>query len=565
MRYTVGIACWAAALVLGAAGWLLPAYLDAVAPSALHALGQGTPSVAQAAELRLAEGQYGPAWRLTQCAEQVPGAADDLLAPAMGPTLTTYIDAHPGDALTGGGGPYLQQFAQLAPKPPPPLPGDKPLPFNAWLAERKNRDALRGLLAGTRNQNVRDLLATRELTGLRQFMPVSSAAGAPLDSAIVTTALLVQSGHIGPEFARELAATARLAMTGDTGAIARMEAFYLSALGAAQRLDGASLGQWARLANDPLTFLRATTLLRQSGERQPLVFAVATLSERPDWLADYAARFGEKAWPDLACALAEGQGAVIYLLEKQLPIYAGAGLGERQQAAPENPLARRAPGVAAFCARQRALALTAKATLLLLAGVFVAAGAKALLTHPDPGERPAPALRLLQDGAAGVLALVAVVAWQEPQLFAQPVSEPGALFLEFELPLAQSTITSDTMPDAAIDQQTILVLLIFFMVQLVIYVVCLLKLSTLKRAPVPPETRLSLLENEEPLFDLGLYVGLAGTVISLLMLAMGVVQASLVAAYASTLFGILFVALLKILHVRPLKRQFILERQRIAG
>ena len=115
------------------------------------------------------------------------------------------------------------------------------------------------------------------------------------------------------------------------------------------------------------------------------------------------------------------------------------------------------------------------------------------------------------------------------------------------------------MPNASLDQQTVLVLLIFFMVQLVIYVVCLVKVGSVKRAPVSAETRINLLENEEPLFDLGLYVGLAGTVISLLMLAMGVVQASLVAAYASTLFGIIFVALLKILHVRPLKNRLILE------
>jgi hypothetical protein len=35
----------------------------------------------------------------------------------------------------------------------------------------------------------------------------------------------------------------------------------------------------------------------------------------------------------------------------------------------------------------------------------------------------------------------------------------------------------------------------------------------------------------------------------------------LMSAYASTLFGILFVAILKILHVRPYKRRLILETQ----
>ena len=70
---------------------------------------------------------------------------------------------------------------------------------------------------------------------------------------------------------------------------------------------------------------------------------------------------------------------------------------------------------------------------------------------------------------------------------------------------------------------------------------------------------MKLLENEENLFDLGLYVGLGGTVASLILLAMDVVQASLISAYSSTLFGIIFVAFLKIFHVRPYRRGLIIK------
>jgi len=51
-------------------------------------------------------------------------------------------------------------------------------------------------------------------------------------------------------------------------------------------------------------------------------------------------------------------------------------------------------------------------------------------------------------------------------------------------------------------------------------------------------------------------------VVSLLLIAMNIVEASLMAAYASTLFGILFVSLLKIFHVRPFKRNLILNPNR---
>ena len=81
-----------------------------------------------------------------------------------------------------------------------------------------------------------------------------------------------------------------------------------------------------------------------------------------------------------------------------------------------------------------------------------------------------------------------------------------------------------------------------------------------RRQKLEPQTKLFLLENEENLFDLGLYIGLAGTVASLILLAMDIAQVSLVSAYSSTLFGILFGAALKILHVRAYRRQLILEQ-----
>ena len=73
--------------------------------------------------------------------------------------------------------------------------------------------------------------------------------------------------------------------------------------------------------------------------------------------------------------------------------------------------------------------------------------------------------------------------------------------------------------------------------------------------------KLQLLDNEENLFDLGLYVGLGGTVLSLvLLLILDVKQDALIGAYSSTLFGIIFVAVLKIFHVRPYRNQLLVAR-----
>ena len=95
--------------------------------------------------------------------------------------------------------------------------------------------------------------------------------------------------------------------------------------------------------------------------------------------------------------------------------------------------------------------------------------------------------------------------------------------------------------------------------QLTVYVFCLIRLSMIKRIKAPAKLKMQLLENEETLFDLGLYIGLGGTVFSLILLTMGIVTASLMAAYASTLFGILFTALVKTMHVRRYKRRLLLE------
>ena len=74
------------------------------------------------------------------------------------------------------------------------------------------------------------------------------------------------------------------------------------------------------------------------------------------------------------------------------------------------------------------------------------------------------------------------------------------------------------------------------------------------------------MENEENLFDSGLYVGIAGTCISLVLQVIGLIEANLLSAYASNLFGILCVAIVKIRLVRPYKNRLILESQeRIAA
>jgi hypothetical protein len=101
----------------------------------------------------------------------------------------------------------------------------------------------------------------------------------------------------------------------------------------------------------------------------------------------------------------------------------------------------------------------------------------------------------------------------------------------------------------------------FAALQVAMYFVCLMKIREVARMEVPPLVKLRLMENEENLFDGGLYLGIAGTATALVLQVLRVIEPDLLAAYASNLFGITCVALVKIRHVRPFKRELIIEAQ----
>jgi hypothetical protein len=110
--------------------------------------------------------------------------------------------------------------------------------------------------------------------------------------------------------------------------------------------------------------------------------------------------------------------------------------------------------------------------------------------------------------------------------------------------------------------EVLITMVLFFVLQALLYVASIVKLAEIHRQSVPARMKLRLLENEEHLFDAGLYLGFLGTIVSLVLVSMGVFkQPSLMAAYSSTSFGILFVVVFKILHLRPAKRKLLMEAE----
>jgi hypothetical protein len=164
---------------------------------------------------------------------------------------------------------------------------------------------------------------------------------------------------------------------------------------------------------------------------------------------------------------------------------------------------------------------------------------------------------------SGVIAIILTFiffVFSEPFLLkAAPVSD---YTLKVTIPVIGTLAAPDkpasTTP-TTMDLSTILSITTFACLQVGMYVICLLKISDIDRQPLGAPGKLRLIENEENLFDGGLYLGIAGTATALVLQVLHLIDANLLAAYSSNLFGIVCVALVKIRHVRPYKRRLILE------
>lgn len=554
-RILLATALFLLALLALWAGLQTPAYLRAVAPGVLEVAGESGRSLVDEALLQIEFGRSGSASRMLKAQEELLDQVSDPVSVAKEieegrKALLALEEAHPDYVFSGGADPFFEQFVRLLPRKPN---ADSERNVNSLLATQVNRKALLGFLESSSNPAVQRILRTRNLYTLRHFAPVDQPGGEAYDAAVLMTALLAQGGHFRVEFVSGLRDLLQKAEAGDPDALQRMESLYMAMLGAGQRMNWGQLAVGVGVHERWEDFVRTASQLRS--EKMPLdqLYSVVVLSGDGGKVADYLEFWPESGHEDLAFAVAQGSGALALLLEKMQPVYRPPAWREWIP----DWLGKYSSRLVYDFPRG---AVVMAALLYGLSGILFYNAFRCLFAG---GTRSIPWFsRFARNSVAALLVVVIMLSANEPSLFSQATTEPGRQFLEFELTPEALNIQEKNMDTANIDQSTLVILLVYFLIQLFIYTVCLYKVYQISRMPIPSELKIRLLENEEQLFDLGLYVGLAGTVISLLMLAMGIVQASLVAAYSSTLFGILFVALLKILHVRPLKRKLLVEADR---
>jgi hypothetical protein len=496
------------------------------------------------------QNNLGSAQLLLQAA-QVEGIPDQ---PRLNLAITNFAMQHPRWMVWGGGDPRLERLFTSDPK----LPQSGSEPFTDFMVREDNRTVVLDLLKASPRPAVHELLRCRTLTNTVVFSPSQSASGQALDAALTTCGLLLERGHLGVGLSN---AVYRLAAESNLGADPqRLEQILLDLMSLGQRFNWGQLVEFVGQIQDTETLRLLTSLVRQGDQQVPVLFAAVQLSGKPAQVAGYLMNYGRTGRKDLGASLRDGAGGVNELLRRNQQLHSPR---LRQQLAGKALFGSPLSAASEFSWRMPRLALSMKWFFYLAGGFLLAAALHFARPTPSLLERPLQVrgFHIARETLFALGFLLVVLLLSEPFLSqdSQRVNPPFRL----RLPTVGSAVQAGTsgVSRLIMNQLSLLTLLLFFVLQSLLYTACLVKLAEIRRQKLPSRIKLKLLENEDHLFDAGLYLGFAGTIISLILVSLGVIQPSLMAAYSATSFGIIFVSVFKIFHLRPERRKLLLEAE----
>jgi hypothetical protein len=546
------IICTLVGLELVAWSLLVPVHIRAVDARTLELNGANSPSLAAEGLSLASSDRIGPARLLLAAAEQID--ADAPGREKLAAALKSSESAHPKSRVWGGPAPYLEKVFEKS----SPATNVQSKPVVDLLLFKDARATLTEELAHSRDPGVAEVLRTRSMTNLVFFPAVSSASGQPLEATVVLTALLFHQDQLAPAL-RD--AVGSLALTANrSGADQGLEAIYLDLFALGKRLNWGQLTELIRSVPDTNSLHEAAELLTDNESRLPVIYSAIHLVEGPHAVAQYLKGFPETAFKDLCYALRWGTGAARDLLDRQEPVH----YPHWREKLVKFPIVGVAyDPLAEIATNQPFLGFCIKYGLCLV-GVLLLARAATYLSPSlaDEIEVTRPFLTGPQVVIGlGLLFLILFLT----ESFVARAAPSAPLPFQLKIPVASAAVRA-TIPHqlrAMIDKFSASCLLIFFVLQATIYVSCRMKLAEIRRQNLPSKLKLRLLENEGHLFDAGLYFGFVGTVLALILFSLGIHQFSLMAAYSSTSFGIIFVSILKIFNVRPYRRRLILDAETV--
>ena len=162
---------------------------------------------------------------------------------------------------------------------------------------------------------------------------------------------------------------------------------------------------------------------------------------------------------------------------------------------------------------------------------------------------------------SGAIFVALIVLSLEPNLLQTPRGQISVAGFDFALANLLAYAKEESMAEQNLTIVTAIIAGAFLLVQVVIFMICMSRISQVKNEDLKPGLKLSLLIMKIICLILDCMLGLEERCFLLsfywyLMLK----QDALIGAYTSTLFGILFVAALKIFIVRPYRNHLLVKQ-----
>ncbi len=553
-RWIGFLICAILGLVMLFGGLLVPAHLRAVDASVLQRAGRNTPSLVGEGLMLVKRDQLGAAqmylaaarstWFITNSV-QLSEAVDDLAR--QRPDLRI-----PGSAESGSVGALLRSNTGTA--------GSNATlriqPFAQFIIRADNRAKALELLQASPNALVRELLDLRSASNTVLFPAVGSSSGQALDAALCLGGLLKEAGHLPQHLSEAMLVLARGANR--TGPSQPIEEVLMDLLSLGQRFNWGQLATLVEQINDPETLHGLANLVRR-GESVAVIYVGVRLTGNAAGVTKYLENFSKTGLKDLRLSLMYDAGGVSELLRRNQRL---CHAGFCKWLATLGPAGGFSAAAADFSLIMPWLSLAGK-WLLYLCGGFFLAGALHFARRVPELEEPLQVrgFHLAREFLFALGFLLVVLLLSEP--FLSQGTQERVLPLRLSLSTLGKAVLTGTSGAklSPMNESTLLALLLFFVLQALLYSASVVKLAEIRRQNVGPRVKLKLLDNEDHLFDAGLYLGFVGTIFSLILFSLGIIKPSLMAAYSSTSFGIVFVSSFKIFNLRPLRRRLLLEAE----
>lgn len=529
-------------------GLLIPAHLRAVDARVIEKAGKKTTALVEEGLKQTGENKLGAAQLLLRAADEetIPGREQLRLA------VTNLAAAHPGFLIWGGSEPHLEILFETESRKPRPTPE----PFTDFIVRLENRSRVLALLQASSRPIVLEVLRCRELTNTVLFPPSRSASGQALDAAVSVCGLLLDEGHFSASLSNTIYTLASDA--NDRRNSQPLEQFLLDLMSLGQRLNWGQLVEFVSAIEDPETLRLQANIARRAEGELPVLFSAVELTGNPKGVAKYLMSFSQTGLQDVGGSLRYGAGGVNELLQRNQRLYSSDSTEQIAARAGFGILSRAGLD---YCWRKPWFARILKWLFYVIGGYLLATAVH--FVRPAGLELPSyvRGVHVAREILFALGFLVVVLLLSEP--FLSQESQKMEFPFRLRLPTVGQAVPAaiSGAKTMLMDQKSLLTLLLFFVLQGLIYTACVVKLAEIRRQRVAARIKIRLLENEEHLFDAGLYLGFAGTIISLILVSMNVIKPSLMAAYGSTSFGIIFVSIFKIFHLRPARRRLLLESE----